>query len=121
MVFKTDGLRGLPPGAIYVKRVAGLPGESIAFRDSDLYVNDEKVTLENIAGVIEYRSPDSRPLMPYAPESRTVKVPAGHYFMLSDNSQNSADSRFWGFVPEDAIIGKIAWRYWPPNRTGTVK
>lgn len=121
VVFKTDDLRGPPPGTYYVKRVAGLPGESLSFRDGELHVNGEQAILRNAAGAIEYRSPDTSAPLPYAPDEGTVEVPAGHYFVLGDNSRNSADSRFWGFVPADAIIGRIVWCYWPPNRTGGVQ
>lgn len=121
VVFATDDLKGVPPGQFYTKRVAGLPGESIGFQDGELQVNGKKVVLENTEGPIEYWSPSPNMPLPFAPRDSAVTVPAGHYFVLGDNSRNSSDSRIWGFVPEDAIIGRTGWRYWPPDRIGWVK
>jgi signal peptidase I len=87
----------------FVKRVIGLPGELVRQREGAIVV-------------------DGRPLdEPYARrdgESGRWRVPEGEYFVLGDNRPNSCDSRRWGGVPRDDVIGKVVVRYWPPGRIG---
>jgi signal peptidase I len=119
VVFKTDGIDRLPGGMIYNKRVAGLPGDALRISDGSLYVNDTHVRLENAAGDIRYVFlPGSIHLTSHAD---TVTVPKGHYFVLADDSLRSSDSRFYGFVPAEDILGRASFRFWPPNRIGWVK
>ena len=88
----------------YIKRCIGLPGETVEFRDSRLYINGEPVA------------------EPYLPEDLTfddygpVTVPEGQYFVCGDNRNNSADSRAWGFLDRSLIIGKAQCIYWPFDR-----
>jgi len=119
VVFKTDGIGPLSSGTIYVKRVAGLPGDALRISDGNLYANDTHVRLENAAGDIRYVFlPGSIHL---ASRTDTVTVPKGHYFVLGDDSLRSSDSRFYGFVPAENVIGRASFRYWPPSRIGLVK
>jgi signal peptidase I len=92
----------------FVKRIVGLPGETISERDGMVYVDGRKL------------------LEPYVTRSeRDVRsatwprIPAGHYFMMGDNRRNSCDSRDWGTVPKDNLIGPVFLTYWPPQRLGT--
>lgn len=118
IVFKTDGITSLPAGTFYVKRVAGEPGDRLRISDGKLYVSEQHVILKNSAGEISY-------VLPKGAESMTLKtdmtVPKGHYYVLGDNSGNSLDSRFWGSVPAENVLGRIAFCYWPPHRTGSVE
>jgi signal peptidase I len=96
-------------GGTFVKRLVGLPGETIDIRlrrgDAFVYVNGEELDEP-------YIEPDRRD---HGPE-RTFTVPEGQYFMMGDNRSQSCDSRVWGSVPRDNLIGKVFATYWPPNR-----
>ena len=100
------------PSQLFVKRVIGLPGETVNIVDGKVYINDSEEPLD-----------DS--FCPETPEGSfgPYTVPEGCYFMLGDNRNHSMDSRYWQnpFVEEDAIEAEVAVRYWPLNKIGTVK
>jgi len=119
VIFKTDGIDSLPPpSTLYVKRVAGEPGDHLRISEGKLFVNDRQVSLSNEAGEIIYDPP---PLTAGLSIQTDVKVPNSCYFVLGDNSTNSFDSRFWGSVPRGNIIGRVSFCYWPIQRAGTIK
>jgi signal peptidase I len=118
VVFKTDGIRPLPPATLYVERVAGEPGDRLRISDGNLYINDKHVSLSNGLGEIAYHLPPSS--LGMAAQS-DMTVPHGHYFVLGDNSTNSYDSRFWGCVPAKNILGRVACCYFPASRAGAVR
>jgi signal peptidase I len=93
-------------GGVFVKRIVGLPGDTWEQRNGFLYINGKK--LEE-----SYVKPDRRDLSGTYPPR---KIPEDNYFMMGDNRQSSCDSRVWGTVPRDRIIGKVFFTYWPPNR-----
>jgi signal peptidase I len=88
----------------FVKRLIGLPGETVSERDGQLYVNGKHLDEP-------YITPQRRDH-----QSGTWKVPQGKYFFMGDNRQESCDSRRWGSVPRKNIIGEVFMTYWPPNR-----
>ena len=92
----------------YIKRCIGLPGETIEFRDSKLYVNGQMVQ--------ETYLPEGLVFEDYGP----IEVPEGQYFMCGDNRNHSSDSRVWGFVEKRLIIGKAQVIYWPFDRWSTL-
>jgi signal peptidase I len=84
------------PNVFYIKRVIGLPGETVRIRQHDVYINDQK--LQDPWG--KYLSEETDPNT-----EEVYHVPADSYFVLGDNRDQSQDSRFWGFVPQDNLIG----------------
>ena len=135
------------PSKDFIKRIVGLPGDTVAYQNKRLTLNGVAVPVESAGSVTEiddrmnfqrfdaYReklgdsthviivSPD-RPVIAggvrqfpnkknceYNDEGVTCKIPEGHYFMMGDNRDNSDDSRYWGFVPEENIVGKafLVW------------
>jgi len=117
-VFKTDNIAQLPPATIYMKRIAGEPGDHVRISEGKLFINDKHVPLKNSHGEIAYDLPPGAESMAIETD---LTIPDGQYYMLGDNSKNSSDSRFWGCVPAENLMGRIVFRYWPPQRTGRVK
>jgi signal peptidase I len=101
---------------LFLKRCIGLPGEIAEIRGRGIYINDRLIIEPEIIKLAGYKNiPMSRG--PYGHLGQQIKVPKNHYFVLSDNSK---DSRFWGFVPSENILGKAFKRYWPPKRIGSI-
>ena len=94
-------------GGIYVKRLIGLPGESVSERNGYVYVDGRKLK----EPYIEPEDRDTR-------TSTFGRVPARSYFMMGDNRAASCDSRTWGTVPRDDLVGPVFATYWPPQRIG---
>jgi signal peptidase I len=92
----------------FVKRVVGMPGDRIAVRNGHVIRNGRRAS-EPFAATC-----GGGPACDLA----AVDVPAGHYFLMGDNRGNSADSRYWGPVPRDQIIGRAVATYWPVDRIG---
>lgn len=130
VVFGTKGIEGLDQRKDFIKRIIAVGGERVkivpdnpswSFEESDaerggghIYVNGQRV-----------EEPASIAQRTYYPAGEygegEVIVPPNHYFMLGDNSLNSRDSRYWGFVPRRNVIGKAVAIYWPPKRIGLVR
>jgi signal peptidase I len=94
-------------GGTYIKRIVGLPGEKVSMRNGFVLVN-------GVSLVEPYLRPGHR-----GHESGDWARIAGEgYFVLGDNRTMSCDSRRWGLVPRDNIVGRAEVIYWPPNRVG---
>lgn len=96
----------------FIKRIIGLPGDTVNIVDGKVYINDSDKPLDDSF------CPEP-PIGSYGP----YKVPANSYFVMGDNRNNSHDSRFWvhTYVTKDEILGKAVLRYWPLNKIGPVK
>lgn len=94
---------------LYIKRVVGLPGDTIEVKNSLIYINGSEVPLEEPYLEEENLVPCS--LYNFGPYTLGEK----EYFMMGDNRDNSLDSRAWGPVPEDDILAKALFTYWPLN------
>ena len=120
------------PSYDYIKRVIGLPGDHVVYHNKVLTINDQEMKQT----FVEYTTDESsgRPVVKYQEILNSVKhdifirpdtpavdldvtVPKGHYFMMGDNRDDSADSRFWGFVPNSHLRGKalVRWMSWNGN------
>ena len=112
-------------GEVLIKRVVGLPGDLLALRSGRLYVNGVQASdsfVDKVDGVAEptqpaYTSSTGDPSAPWS-LAQPYRVPAGRYFVMGDNRTDSDDSRYWGTVPQSAIIGQAFFTYWPLGRVG---
>ena len=93
----------------FIKRVIGLPGETVELRDGRLFIDGVRIREPYLKGAVDTRD--------YGP----VRVPEGALFVLGDNRLNSNDSRFGlGFVPVDKVVGRAFAIVWPPSRVGWI-
>ena len=95
-----------------IKRVVGLPGDELELRDGEVYIDGDPLDEPYLE-----RDP-CKPGLPKTCSFGPVNVPKGHYFMMGDNRTNSLDSRFFGPVPEDDVLGEALVRFWPAGRAG---
>ena len=128
MVFSTTGIKSLQQGTHYIKRMMGLPNETLQVRAPNLLVNGAAVTGPGRIGLIAGK----QQLAPWAPayagfnlggqrysdqslvaETDVVKLRSDQYYAMGDNSFNSFDSRYWGPVPEHNLLGPATVVYWP--------
>lgn len=116
------------PSVAYIKRIIGLPGDELVYRDKELYVNGERVSRtllppdseDALEGHDLFREQlgeaDHLALGRQGQQDLawSYRVPEDHYFVMGDNRDNSRDSRFWGPLPEENLIGKafLIWMNW---------
>lgn len=101
----------------FVKRLIGLPNETLEIRSGKIYVNDEPLDEPPFSEQYYYNVEGTL----YGGLGQKIKVPDGYYFVLGDNSAHSSDSRNWGFVPKENLVGRAFLIWWPPNRIMHVK
>jgi signal peptidase I len=133
----------------YVKRVIGLPGETVEFRDNRVYINGQLLPEHRVVGdaenelsalqtkEVEERKPEDKWNVYYSEDTmsavkagehitrrgyefgvqgKTMVVPPNSFFVMGDSRDNSEDSRYWGFVPRELIIGRAMFVYWSCDR-----
>lgn len=126
------------PSIDYIKRVVGLPGDKIAYRNKQIFINGEPVELSlvgdyqyvtsglNMVNAKHYHEQLGEVRHDVLIEDNSIsidgetEVPAGHYFAMGDNRDNSKDSRSWGFVPEDNLVGKAFLIWWNFDNFGRI-
>ena len=147
---ENDRSRNLIPFQInYVKRVIGLPGDKVEFRDNQVFINDQLLPEHRMLGdaddnqsalttsEFEERRPDEKYSVYYSKVTmdavkagqhlsrrgyefgvagKPMTVPANSFFVMGDSRDNSEDSRYWGFVPRELIIGRAMFVYWSCDR-----
>ena len=122
----------------YVKRVIGLPGDHIQMNGRNVIVNGKTLPEHRVEAIDNndkaplkivkasarkpgetydvYYNPDfveeDYPIFKFAGDGKEIVVPRGNYFVMGDNRNNSEDSRYWGFVPRDLVIGRAMFVYW---------
>ncbi|MGK7943775.1 MAG: signal peptidase I [Microcystaceae cyanobacterium] len=96
------------PSDFFIKRVIGLPNDTVEVNQGRVYINGNPLSEPYIAE-------------PPAYEIKTITVPSHHYFVLGDNRNDSIDSHVWGFVPEDLIFGQAYKVFWPFYRVKSLK
>ena len=103
------------PQEEYIKRVIGIPGDTLEIRNGYVYINGEKLNESAYIpkGVVTQGAT-------YLANNVAIKIPKGEYFVMGDNRENSSDSRFWGLVPRNEIKGVAAFVFWPLNKFGFI-
>jgi signal peptidase I len=99
------------PTKSYIKRVIGLPGETVQMRAGRIFVNGKELPEPYLEHALNVAGGDEPP----------TYVKPHYYFVMGDNRDNSSDSRSWGLVPEKYIYGKALFRYWPLSQASVIR
>jgi signal peptidase I len=103
------------PKKDFIKRLVGVEGDTVEITNGTIYVNGNPVVEPGFSGNYYWNLGD------FKEPGKKVVVPKESFFVLGDNSSSSQDSRFWGFVPKNNVLGKAVVIYWPLNRIRLIK
>ncbi len=98
------------PSKSYIKRIVGLPGETVQIREGHVLINGRELEENYLDAQLNHQRVNQQPLF----------VKDHYFFVMGDNRDNSSDSRYWGLVPEKYIYGKALLRYWPLGKAGMI-
>jgi len=110
-----------PPGEVcaaieceYIKRIVGLPGETVKLSDNVIYINNQKLEEDYLPLNTHTREGG------FLSEGKPTAIPECYYLVLGDNRSGSRDGRDFGLISKEAIVGRAWIRYWPPETAGLV-
>ncbi len=103
------------PKLAFIKRLIGKPGENLKIKNGRILIDGKEVTEKQISSNFYYNRGK------YGGVNQEIEVPPDALYALGDNSANSRDSRYWGFVPKENLIGKAILIYWPPQRVRLIE
>lgn len=101
-------------GCDFIKRVIGLPGETVAVHDNHIFINNKQLAEQ-------YIPPEFQTIAGEATKDRSITLGTDEFFVCGDNRPYSSDSRSWGRIQKSEIVGRAFLRYWPPNVSGLIK
>jgi signal peptidase I len=102
------------PNIEYIKRIIGLPGDKVMVKDGEVYVNDQILPETYISTKTNLWEGG------FLKEGEPIIVPDNYLFVMGDNRPRSSDSREFGPIPISSIVGKVIYRYFPPNKVGFI-
>ncbi|MBI2009658.1 MAG: signal peptidase I [Candidatus Chisholmbacteria bacterium] len=117
VIFHAPANAHCPPGGAcdFIKRIIGLPGETVSVRGGKVLINSQELAEEYLPPEFVTRGDT------YLQEGSMVTLQANQYFMMGDNRPGSSDSRAFGPVPVESIVGRAWIRYWPVSKLGVIE
>lgn len=103
------------PDIEYIKRIIGVPGDQVMIKDSEVYVNGQVLKEDYIAAKTNLWEGG------FSKDGEATTVPDGMLFVMGDNRPRSSDSREFGPIPMESVIGQVFYRYFPPSKMGTIE
>ncbi len=99
----------------FIKRIIATPGQTLKVENNSVFINGQPLPENYLPAGTPTRN------MQYLHPGTLITVPEGEYFVFGDNRDHSSDSREWGPIKREAIVGKVFFRYWPPTSFGLIR